>query len=198
MIDFEKILENVENKETIIQTLKAEIGKEFVARADFNAKNEELKTANSLLKEREEQLETLSELEGDKQTLKSEIEKLKTQNKETTDQYNQQLRDLRMDHAMNEKLRAVFKEDTIDYIKTKIPKENLTFTEDGKLVGLDEAIEPLKESQKSFLLDKTQNPTFIKSGGSGVSPTMTREDIEKITDAVERQKKIQENLHLFR
>ena len=200
MIDFDKILDGVENKDEIVKNLKAEIGKEFVARSDFNDKNDELKKVQKMIDERDEQLKKLSELEGDKNTLKAEMEKLKKANDDATKKHAEELKELRLNTAMESKLKEHFRDDTVDFIKTLIKKENLTLTDEGKVVGLDEEIEPLKESRKSFLKteEEKKNPRFIAGGSGSAPPSMTREDIEKINDPVERQKKIAENINLFK
>jgi len=51
MLDLKKILENVENKDEIIRQIEAEIGKEYVPRSEFNAKNQELKDREKQLGE---------------------------------------------------------------------------------------------------------------------------------------------------
>lgn len=198
-MDFEKYFGvTTKTTEELVAELKADIGREFVSRADFNLKNEELKRAQELNNEHAKQLEKLAELEGDKDSLKEQIGELRQKNAETEAEYQQKLMDLKMNTAMDAKLSKVFQSDTIDYIKTLVKKENLTFTEDGNLLGLDEQIEPLKETKKSFLLqDDAKNPTFVKGSGSQVSPSITRAEIEAIKNPVERQKKIAENLDLF-
>ena len=48
-MDLNKILANVENKEELIKQIEAEVGREYVPRTDFNAKNNELKEAQKQL-----------------------------------------------------------------------------------------------------------------------------------------------------
>lgn len=67
-MDLNKILEGLENKEELIKAINAEIGKEFVPRTDFNAKNEELKKATKELSEKNTALEGFN-------TSKTEFEK---------------------------------------------------------------------------------------------------------------------------
>lgn len=50
-MDLQKILTGVENGAELIKQIEAEVGKEFVPRTEFNAKNEALKTAEKQLGE---------------------------------------------------------------------------------------------------------------------------------------------------
>lgn len=50
-MDLKKILASVENHEELIKQIESEIGKEFVPRTEFNAKNTELKERDKLLGE---------------------------------------------------------------------------------------------------------------------------------------------------
>lgn len=197
-MDFEKYFKDATNKDELISELKSDIGKEFVLRSDFNMKNDELKRANELISDHAKQLKSLTQVEGDKTALKKEIEQLRELNKEAETKYADELKNLKIDTAMTAKLNGLFQPDTIDYIKTLIKKEHLTFTEDGSVVGLDEQIVPIKESKKSFLIETNKNPVFVKGGGTAVQPGITRAEIEAIKDPVARQRKIAENLNLFK
>lgn len=50
-MDLQKILAGIENGAELIKQIEAEVGKEFVPRTEFNAKNEALKTAEKQLGE---------------------------------------------------------------------------------------------------------------------------------------------------
>ena len=51
MLEWLKTIRGDHYTEDIDKQISAEIGKGFVARADFNSKNDELKTANDTIKE---------------------------------------------------------------------------------------------------------------------------------------------------
>lgn len=59
-MDLSKILGNVENSADIIKQIEAEVGKEFVLRADFNSKNAELKNLEKQIGDLNLNLETLN------------------------------------------------------------------------------------------------------------------------------------------
>lgn len=51
-----EILKDVEGKEEITKAIKKGIGENFVSKADFNTKNETVKTLEKTIKDRDEQL----------------------------------------------------------------------------------------------------------------------------------------------
>ena len=60
-MDLNKILGGLENGAELIKQIEAEIGKEFVPRAEFNTKNNELKERDKQLGELNKALEKVSE-----------------------------------------------------------------------------------------------------------------------------------------
>ena len=59
-MDLAKILGGLENAEDLIKQIESEVGKEFVPRADFNAKNTELKALQKQIGEMNNSMETLT------------------------------------------------------------------------------------------------------------------------------------------
>lgn len=59
-MDLAKILGSLENAEDLIKQIESEVGKEFVPRADFNAKNTELKALQKQVGEMNTSMETLT------------------------------------------------------------------------------------------------------------------------------------------
>lgn len=75
---------------------------------------------------------------------------------------------------------------------------------DGKILGLNDLINQMKEKDASAFVDEAQEQakqnaaSFTTPRGPQTPPgTMTRKDIEGIKDATERQAAIAQNLHLF-
>lgn len=80
-MDLSRILGDIENKDELIRQIEAELGKEFVPRTEFNAKNTEVKSLEkqvgelnsnltSLSKEKESFDKTLTDLNGEVKTYK--------------------------------------------------------------------------------------------------------------------------------
>ncbi|WP_288216164.1 phage scaffolding protein, partial [Peptostreptococcus anaerobius] len=95
-----EILKDVEGKEEIIKSIKKGIGENFVSKADFNTKNETVKTLEKTIKDRDEQLETLKNSKEDTQTLKATIETLQKENKANEDKYQADIKAMKLDSAI--------------------------------------------------------------------------------------------------
>ena len=65
MLDLKKILGNVENSDDLIRQIESEIGKEYVPRSEFNAKNQELKDKEKQLGERKASHDDLAKKSGE-------------------------------------------------------------------------------------------------------------------------------------
>ncbi len=132
----------------IEKKVSEEIGKGFVAKADFNAKNEALKELEGQIKERDEQLASLKKV--DAEGLQKEIERLQSENKTATENYVSKIKQLELDSALDLALLTG---------KARDPKAVKPFLdlgtvklEDGKLSGLEEQLKSLRE-EKGFLFD---------------------------------------------
>ena len=201
MLNLEKLLDGVEGKEELIKNINSELGKEFVPRSEFNTKNEELKNANATLKERDEQLESLSKVAGNKDALTAEIEKLKQENEAAATKYQNELQEMKLNAAIEREIAGIAKEDARDIIPNLINKEELVLKEDGTVVGLKEIVEGLKETRKSLFKTEeegTAQVQFVKGGTKTTNVAMTKEQIKAIVDPVERRMKIAENIELFK
>lgn len=199
MLDLDKILAKVDGKEELKKQLEAEIGKEYVPRSEFNQKNEELKTANTALKERDAQLENLSTLEGDKAALQAQIKSLKDANKAAAESHANALKALKVETELEKQLSGQFLPDAIGYIKSLVKKESIIVNEeDGTILGIKEQIDQLKEKHQSLLVkDEATPPAFTKGAARQSPPTMTKEQILAIPDTISRQRAIAQNIELF-
>mgnify|MGYP000811613845 FL=1 len=73
MLDWLKTILGDAYTEEIDKKVSEEIGKAFVARADFNTLNAEKKAFADAVKERDKQLEALKAATGDTEALKTQI-----------------------------------------------------------------------------------------------------------------------------
>lgn len=168
--------------------------------SEVNGLNEEIETLkktettlNKRLKGLEEDLEALKG--DDTETLKNEIETLKN---EHADEIAKLQRSHKLEHLL---ISSGVNEDAREFVEFKL--NSLEFA-DGELKGADEAISALKESNPSLFVQQavepttTNKPTWSQGGVSTTTGgTRTRDEIMAISDTVERQKAIQENMHLF-
>lgn len=86
--------------------VSAEIGKNFVSKADFNQVNAAKKKAEDDVKTRDQQLETLKESTGDTAALQEQITTLQNQNAEAKKTYEAELARVRLDGAVEAALTA--------------------------------------------------------------------------------------------
>lgn len=132
-----------------------EIGKNFVARADFNAKSEEVKNLNAQLVERDKQLEGLKKV--DAEGLQQQIKNLQEENKRAKDTYDEQLNKIKFEHAIDTALTGAKARNT-KAVSALLDRETITF-KDGKLLGLDEQLKTLKKDNAYlFEEDKPNDP----------------------------------------
>lgn len=158
----------------------------------------QLEDLQGQLTDRDDQLEKLKKVDAD--ALQQTIDDLQSANKTQKDDYEATLKEERLNSAI--KLSVADKAHDADLVLGQIDKEKLVIGADGKVVGLDEQINSLKEA-KGFLFkadDSSSNgpqivpPGNPNGGGGGV---VSREQIMKEPDNIKRQQLIQENSHLF-
>lgn len=126
----------------------------YVEKTKFDEVKQAKKQLETDVKERNTQLETLKKSAGDNATLKQQIEQLQNDNKKKDEEYQAELKDLKLTNAI--KLAITDSAQDIDLVAGLIDKSKLILSEDGKVTGLDEQISGLKEN-KSFLFKAEEN-----------------------------------------
>lgn len=143
--------------------VSAEIGKGFVSKSDFNQVNDAKKKAESDLKERDNQLETLKAASGDADTLKKQIEDLQKQNAADKEQYEKQLSQMQLENAVDKALTtAGAKNNTAVRALLAEFLADAKISSDGTVKGLAAEIESLaKNADTAFLFkEKTAAPAI--------------------------------------
>lgn len=144
MLEWLKTILGDKHTDEIDKKVSEQIGKDFVARTDFNAVNETKKTLEGTVKERDKQLEELKKV--DPQALKDEVAKLQAANKTQQTEYEASLKQIKIDTALELKLTSAGAVNTkavralLDTSKLGLDGENL--------VGLDDQLKALKETEK--------------------------------------------------
>lgn len=159
----------------------------YVEKTKFDEVKQAKKQLETDIKDRDTQLETLKKSAGDNATLKQQIEQLQNDNKKKDEEYQAELKDLKLTNAI--KLAITDSAQDIDLVSGLIDKSKLILSEDGKVTGLDEQITGLKES-KSFLFKSTEttnntNIQFSKStngGNNGSTPKSLSELMQAKND----------------
>lgn len=148
--------------EDIDKKVSAEIGKEFVARTDFNAVNETKKELDKTIRERDAQLEELKKV--DAAGLQAKITELQESNNQAKTQYEETLKKTRLDFLLENRL---IKEGAVNTKAVKALLEASKITLDGEnLVGVDDQLKALKESEKWAFQQQTPGRTQMPQGGN--------------------------------
>lgn len=134
------------DQEELIKDINTEFPKHAVPKEQYNTLAETKKKLDAGIAERDKQLEELKKI--DAEGLKAEIERLQEENKAATEKYEAELKDIQLANAI--KLAVAGKVHDEDLVSGLVDKTKLIIGDDGKIVGLDEQIEALKES-KAFL-----------------------------------------------
>jgi len=150
--------------EDIDTKVAAEIGKIFVAKADFNQVNTAKKKLEDDLKARDQQLEDLKNSTGDVEALKKQITDLQKQNATDKANYEAQLAQIKLDNAVDAALTAagarnntVVKALLADFLK------DAKLAEDGTVKGLAQHLaEMAKAEATSFLFAAPDNKGQFK------------------------------------
>lgn len=157
-----EILKDLENAEELQKSITKGIGENFVSKADFNAVNETKKRLEGDIKDRDKQLEDLKKV--DAEGLRAEIERLQGENKTTKEKYEADIKDLTLTNAVKLAIAGKVHDESI--VSGLLDKSKLIIGDDGKVVGLDEQINTLKEG-KSFLFKEDDANNDQKEKPSG-------------------------------
>ena len=143
----------------------------YIEKSKFDEVKQAKKQLETDIKDRNTQLEDLKKSAGDNAALKQQIEQLQNDNKKKDEEYQAELKDLKLTNAI--KLAITDSAQDVDLVSGLIDKSKLILSDDGKITGLDEQINGLKEG-KSFLFKSEEstnntNIQFTKStnGGNG-------------------------------
>lgn len=146
--------------EEIDKKVSDEIGKGFVARADFNTLNTEKKALADTVKDRDKQLETLKAATGDTEALKQQIATLQADNATAAKAHEAEIKRLKVDTAVDLALAAA-KAKNAKAVKALLELDNAELAEDGTVKGLSDQIKKLVEAPESaFLFDTGKQQSF--------------------------------------
>ena len=186
LLEGAKIVDGKLDVEALMKDVNIEFPKNAVPKETFNDINGQLKTANTTianLKKNNIDNETLQ------QTIKEHEKTIKTQKAD----YEAKVRNLTLDSAI-EKALANAKAKHTDLLSTKIDRDKLVISEDGKVTGIDEQLKGLKDNYKDLFEEKISGivPAHPEGGSLGI----TKEQFNKM-GYLERVKLNQENPELY-
>lgn len=161
--------------------ISAEIGKSFVAKADFNATNEAKKKLEAAIAQRDAQLDELKKSSGNDADLKKQIEQLQKQNAEQKKTHDAELAQLKLDNAVEAALTAAGAKNS-KTVKALLDMAEVAFDESGKLSGLDEQLKSIKETDGYLFSEQTgQQFKGFQPGASGDTKPDIKVDFSKMT-----------------
>lgn len=155
----------------------------FVTKARFNEVNEENKTLKQSVADRDKQLEDLKKSSGDNAELKKQIETLQQQNAEQQKAHEAELKQLKLDNAIDTALTAAGAKN-VKAVKPFIDTTTIKLGEDGKLTGLDEQLKEVQKTEGYLFAEKQQKQQTFKGfqpGASGEVKPGTEVDTSKMT-----------------
>lgn len=162
--------------------VSAEIGKNFVSKADFNQVNAAKKKAEDDVKTRDQQLETLKKSTGDTAALQEQITTLQTQNAEAKKTYEAELARVRLDGAVEAALTAAgAKNNTaVKALLTDFLKD-AKLDDSGAVKGLAAEIDTLAKADATAFLFNTADgaPQQFKGMQPGAAGGKTPPAAEK-------------------
>lgn len=138
---------------------------QYVTKSRFNEVNVEKKTLEEAIKERDKQLKTLKDSEGNVDDLKEQIKNLQAENKAATLKAESDMKALKLSTAI--KLAIGDTAQDVELVANLVDTSKLILSDDGKVTGLDEQIKVLK-TEKSFLFKPDGDPKYKyepKQGG---------------------------------
>lgn len=161
--------------------ISAEIGKSFVAKADFNATNEAKKKLEATIAQRDAQLDELKKSSGNDADLKKQIEQLQKQNAEQKKTHDAELAQLKLDSAVDAALTAAGAKNS-KTVRALLDMAEVAFDKSGKLSGLDEQLKSIKETDGYLFSEQTgQQFKGFQPGASGDTKPDIKVDFSKMT-----------------
>ena len=148
----------------------------MVPRSRLNDKNAEIDELKAEITNRDEQIAKLQDSVKDDSELQKELDELKDKNAEWQAKYQES----QLNNAV--KLAVAKDANDADDILAFINKDELELQDDGKVKGLDKAIESLKES-KPYLFAESKPSGRTPDDGKSVNGGVTQEEFNNMSVA---------------
>lgn len=154
----------------------------YVTKTRFNEVNEENKTLEKSVSDRDKQLEDLKKSSGDNEELKKQIETLQQENANQKKAHDAEMTQLRLDNAIDAALTAAGAKN-IKAVRALIDTSKVKVGEDGKLTGFDDLLSAVQKSDSYLFTEKQQKQNFkgFQPGASGNVKPGTKVDMSKMT-----------------
>lgn len=149
----------------------------YIPKTRFNEVNEAKKQLETDLKTRDDQLEDLKKNSGDNAELKTQLETLQAENKAAKEQYEADMKNLKLETAIKLAVRETAHD--IDLVAGLFDKSTLVLSEDGKISGLEEQLKALKENKCFLFKEETiSRPSYTPQAGKANEKGLARQIAE--------------------
>lgn len=150
-------------------------GKNYVSKAQFNAKLEELKAAKAEKGAMAKEVDGLKKANKDNEGLAAQIDEMKKAAKEREKQYQDSINQYKLDAAIDMELTTA-KARNPKAVRSLLDGGKLKLNEDGTVSGLAEQIKTIKESDAYMFDDGTVKAGGIAPGNPGGNSGAGTED----------------------
>ena len=143
--------------------------KGYIPKARFDEVNEAKKNAESLVKERDAQLEDLKKSTGDAEALQKQITDLQEANKAAAEKYANDLKQMQIDNAVDKAI-SLANGKNAKAIKALLDLNDAKLDDDGTVKGLSAQLEALAKAEDSSMLFGSSVPEvkgFTPAAGQG-------------------------------
>ncbi len=158
----------------------------YIKKDKYDEKQKERDELNKQLKERDEQLNNLKKGYGDNEELKQRIAELQKTNEETETKFNKQINEFKLNSAI-ENVANKSGAKNVKALKSLLNFETIIVSDDG-VVGLDEQINKLKETESYLFKNETVVNPVINS------KKVVKEETNSFDKFKKKKKKEQESL----
>lgn len=146
--------------EALMTTINTEFPKHAVPKDTYNNLSKEKKQLETDLADRDKQLKDLGDTEGINKQLKEQIETMENENKANKEARDAEMKAVRLETAIKLALNGKVHDE--DLAAGLIDKEKLVIGDDGKIVGLDEQLDGLKESRSFLFVPEGEEKPDVK------------------------------------
>lgn len=163
-----------------IEKVVEDYGKNYVAKSQFNQKNEELKQAKESLTTMQSDIEALKKSNADNAELSKQIDELNAAQLKREAEYTAQIQKMELDGIVERTLLSS-KVKNAKAVRALLDLEDAK-VKDGTIKGLDDQLTKLKESDP-YLFESDSKPTGVTPGephGGQGSTGITQEQFNKM------------------
>ncbi|PAV38280.1 hypothetical protein CJ260_10200 [Megasphaera sp. ASD88] len=155
-----------EKKAEAGNVVKKFLDEAYVPKSQYDNVEEEKKTLQATISERDKQLVELKKNAGDNEDLKKQIRDLQDANKAAKTEYDEKMKDMRLSTAIQIAIAADAQD--VGIVSGLFDKSKLILGDDGKVTGLDEQLTALKKDKPFLFKDgKPKGKGYEPNGGGG-------------------------------